>query len=111
MVIMTRRRLILPEDLPLPVEAGEAEPSDTRRRRRVVSPTRDATRASSPDGVSSLREVERQQIIQALSRTNGVQARAAALLGITPRQLAYRLRKYAIVRAFQFADEARAAEA
>jgi Nif-specific regulatory protein len=111
MVIMTRRRLILPEDLPLPVEAGEAEPSDTRRRRRVVSPARDATRASSPDGVSSLREVERQQIIQALSRTNGVQARAAALLGITPRQLAYRLRKYAIVRAFQFADEARAAEA
>jgi Nif-specific regulatory protein len=111
MVIMTRRRLILPEDLPLPVEAGEAEPSDTRRRRRVVSPTRDATRASSPDGVSSLREVERQQIIQALSRTNGVQARAAALLGITPRQLAYRLRKYAIVRAFQFADEARAVEA
>jgi transcriptional regulator with GAF, ATPase, and Fis domain len=30
----------------------------------------------------------------------GVQVKAAALLGITPRQLAYRLRQHQIVRAF-----------
>ena len=110
-VIMARRRLILPEDLPLPVEAGEAGPSDASRRRSVVPPTRDVARASPPPGVSSLREVERHQIIQALSRANGVQARAAALLGITPRQLGYRMRRYNIVRAFKIANEAHSLEA
>ncbi len=39
------------------------------------------------------------------ARADGVQARAAALLGITPRQLGYRLRKHGIVRAFQVAGE------
>ncbi len=110
-VIMARRRLILPEDLPLPVEAGEAEPSGPPRRRKVVPPTRDIARASPPSGVSSLREIERQHIIQALSRANGVQARAAALLGITPRQLGYRMRRYNIVRAFRMANEVHLLEA
>jgi Nif-specific regulatory protein len=110
-VIMTRRRLILPEDLPLPVEAGEAEFSDKRPRRRALAPTRNVLRASRPSGVSSLREVERQQIIHALSRANGVQARAATLLGITPRQLGYRLRRHNIVRAFKMANEAHSLDA
>ena len=102
-VIMARRRLILPEDLPLPVDA---EPSGAPRRRKAVLPSRDANRSWPPGGVPSLREVERQQIIQALSHANGVQARAAALLGITPRQLSYRMRRYNIVRAFKMASEA-----
>jgi Nif-specific regulatory protein len=105
-VIMTRRRLILPEDLPIPVEAGEAESSDARPRRRAAASTRNFLTASRPSGVSSLHEVERQQIIHALSRANGVQARAATLLGITPRQLGYRLRRHNIVRAFKMANEA-----
>lgn len=50
--------------------------------------------------------LEQQQIIRALARANGIQAKAAALLGITPRQLGYRLRKYGIVRAFQVPGEA-----
>jgi Nif-specific regulatory protein len=49
--------------------------------------------------------VEREQIIQALARADGVQARAATLLGITPRQLGYRLGKHGIVRGFQVAGE------
>ena len=102
-VIMARRRLILPEDLPLPVEL---EPSGASRRRKAVLPSRDANRPGPHGVVSSLREVERQQIIQALSHANGVQARAAALLGITPRQLGYRLRRYNIVRTFKMASEA-----
>ena len=69
-------------------------------------PSRDANRPGPHGVVSSLREVERQQIIQALSHANGVQARAAALLGITPRQLGYRLRRYNIVRTFKMASEA-----
>jgi transcriptional regulator with GAF, ATPase, and Fis domain len=40
-----------------------------------------------------------------------VQARAAELLGITPRQLAYRLRKHGIVRGFRMATDRYALEA
>ncbi len=105
MVIMTRRRLVLREDLPLPVEAGDADASDEPRRRRMVSPVPDSIRESPPGGVSSLRDMERHHVIQALSRANGVQARAAVLLGITPRQLGYRMRRYGIVRSFKMTGE------
>jgi transcriptional regulator with GAF, ATPase, and Fis domain len=49
----------------------------------------------------SLRDTERHQILQALTQAEGVQVKAAAVLGITPRQLAYRLRRHQIVRSFQ----------
>jgi Nif-specific regulatory protein len=105
MVIMTRRRLVLPEDLPLPVETASDEPEEAQRR---PAPARGRTPVNGPAaaGFSNLRDLERQQVIQALAQANGVQARAAALLGITPRQLAYRLRKYGIVRGFRLANEA-----
>ncbi|MDH3602594.1 MAG: hypothetical protein OEU26_23520 [Candidatus Tectomicrobia bacterium] len=38
--------------------------------------------------------MERQRLVEALQRSGGVQTRAASLLGITPRQLGYRLKKY-----------------
>jgi Nif-specific regulatory protein len=107
MVIMTRRRLVLPEDLPLPIEVAPDEPKEGRARPTAV---RSRTTGSPAVGFSSLRDVERQQIIRAW-RGRGVQARAAALLGITPRQLAYRLRRYGIVRAFRLAGEVHALEA
>lgn len=107
MVIMTRRRLVLPEDLPLPVETASDEPEEAQRR---PAPARGRTPVNGPAaaGFSNLQDLERQQVIQALVQANGVQARAAALLGITPRQLAYRLRKYGIVRGFRLANEAHA---
>jgi len=107
MVIMTRRRLVLPEDLPLPVETASDEPDETQPR---PAPARGRSPANGPAtvGFSNLRELERQQVIRALAQAHGVQARAAALLGITPRQLGYRIRKYGIVRAFRMANEARA---
>jgi Nif-specific regulatory protein len=108
MVIMTRRRLVLPEDLPLPIEVAPDEPKEGRARPAAV---RSRTTGSPAVGFSSLRDVEREQIIRALARADGVQARAAALLGITPRQLGYRLRRYGIVRAFRLAGEAHALEA
>ena len=98
LVIMSRRRLILPEDLVLPAEnehdraqAASARPH-TRHRPAATDPGLAL--------VSNLRDAERQQILRALSQADGVQVKAAALLGITPRQLAYRLRRHAIVRAF-----------
>jgi Nif-specific regulatory protein len=98
LVIMSRRRLILPEDLLLPVnpEGGHVE--------RVTTPAKARSKsASTPSArsLSSLRDTERHQILQALTQAEGVQVKAAAVLGITPRQLAYRLRRHQIVRSFQ----------
>jgi Nif-specific regulatory protein len=41
-------------------------------------------------------DIERQRVVEALQRCGGVQTRAASILGITPRQLGYRLKKYSI---------------
>jgi transcriptional regulator with GAF, ATPase, and Fis domain len=98
MVIMTRRRILLPEDLPLQLQpAADDSPEASLRppqpsRRRLAAPGA---------AVPTLRAMEREQVVKALTQSGGIQARAAALLGITPRQFAYRLRKYGIVRGFQ----------
>jgi Nif-specific regulatory protein len=44
----------------------------------------------------SLAEFEKNQIRQALERNNGVQSRAAAELGITLRQIGYKIKKYGL---------------
>ena len=50
-----------------------------------------------PEGSEpTLEEIERTRIHRALQRTGGVQARAARLLNMTPRKLAYRIRKYGL---------------
>ncbi|MBI2454791.1 MAG: nif-specific transcriptional activator NifA [candidate division NC10 bacterium] len=110
MVVMSRRRLVLPEDLPLSLEAAQDEP-EAARARPVAALGSDPGGRSSPVGLSSLRDLERQQIVRALARADGVQAKAAALLGITPRQLAYRLRRYGIIRSFQVPGAPHAREA
>jgi Nif-specific regulatory protein len=103
MVIMSRRGLILPEDLPLPIETPVEEPKEPPRP-SVVTPMRTGNGRSATPPLATLRDMEREQVIHALARAGGVQAKAAALLGITPRQLAYRLRRHRIVRSFQISE-------
>ena len=43
-----------------------------------------------------IERLERHRIVVALKQSKGVQQKASVALGITPRQLAYRIRKYAI---------------
>ena len=45
---------------------------------------------------NQVQQLELRQIIQALKDAGGVQQRASRILGITPRQLGYRIRKYNI---------------
>lgn len=54
-----------------------------------------------PDTWKGLRELERELVMRALRENGGVQARAAARLGITPRQLAYKMQKYRIIKEFR----------
>lgn len=47
---------------------------------------------------STLEETERLRMLAALEKTGWVQAKAARLLGITPRQIGYKIRKYDLKR-------------
>lgn len=51
-----------------------------------------------PEDAAELRDMERQQVISALERHGWVQSRAARELGLTLRQIGYRIRKYGLTR-------------
>ncbi|MGE3537515.1 MAG: sigma-54 interaction domain-containing protein [Candidatus Tectimicrobiota bacterium] len=95
MVVMARREIIAPEDVPLPVnrympplQMPALQPLATR----LPTPA-ESTAATLPKAVA---DIERERLLEALRRSGGVQTRAAAFLGITPRQLGYKLKKYHI---------------
>ena len=43
-----------------------------------------------------IREIEKEEILRALSETDWVMARAARMLGITERMIGYKIKKYGI---------------
>jgi Nif-specific regulatory protein len=86
MVVMARRDIVAPEDVPLPTGGERASQAAV-----VVSARPEA--ASLPKTIA---DIERERLLEALQRCGGIQTRAAALLGLTPRQLGYKMRKYHI---------------
>ncbi len=64
-------------------------PSAHPERSAVLSPSKD-------DAESKGTSTERDQVVDALTRAGHVQARAARLLGMSVRQLRYRIAKYGI---------------
>jgi Nif-specific regulatory protein len=70
----------------LPRSRPPAEPLDA-----MPDPAIDDIDVTSEAGIA-----ERDRIIQAMERSGWVQAKAARLLGLTPRQIGYALKKYAI---------------
>ena len=62
------------------------------------SRTREDPPAPDPEGEGSLREMERRKVVEALQRNHWVQKRAARELGITPRQMRYRVKKFGLER-------------
>ena len=59
-----------------------------------------------PEDAAELRDMERQQVISALERHGWVQSRAARELGLTLRQIGYRIRKYGLARDEDVPDDA-----
>ena len=53
------------------------------------------------DTWKGIREFEREMVVRALKETGGIQVKAAARLGITPRQLAYKMQRYRIIKEFK----------
>jgi Nif-specific regulatory protein len=97
LVVLAHRNLVLPEDLPQVITAAAAVAGPGGRGPGERRGPRDA---GGEMGGTRLRDMEREAILAALDRAGGVQARAAEYLGITPRQIRYRLRKFGIVRRY-----------
>jgi Nif-specific regulatory protein len=87
MVVMARRDVIAPEDVPLRGNLYRPAPP----------PMLSLSEPSALTLPKAVADIERERLVDALRRSGGVQTRAAALLGITPRQLGYKLKKYHIV--------------
>jgi len=84
--IMARGSVIVPDDLPEPIrftssggEHGAGETSDTNEPRVLVG---------------DMEEIQRRAILEALEKTGGNKTQAAKLLGISRRNLIYKLRSY-----------------
>jgi Nif-specific regulatory protein len=82
LVVMSRVKVITPSDLPFNIR-------DYTLRAKYASQIKDAL-------PSTIEDIEKAKILDAIKRTGGIQAKAARLLGITPRQIGYKIKKYNI---------------
>lgn len=87
LVIMAERDVIMKEDLPFNVSLNRPE---------TIPVSCDSVVCNHDNLGSEVERLERRHILQALKENNGVQQRASRALGITPRQLGYRIKKYGI---------------
>ena len=62
----------------------------------VQEQTKVSVKSSRDSLPKNLEQIEREQIVSTLEKCGWVQARAARLLGMTPRQIAYKMQKYKI---------------
>jgi Nif-specific regulatory protein len=78
--------------MPAPAEAARAA------REAAAAPAAPPSSAPAPDRSlkAGVEQIEREQILAALERCGWVQARAARLLGITPRMIGYKIKKYGL---------------
>ncbi len=96
LVIMADAEVVRMVDLPSYMLAEpEAAPS-LPRPTTPLSPAGDPAPLSFPQAGKSLQDLERQQVEDALRRHGWVQARAARELGLTQRQIGYRIKKFAL---------------
>ncbi|HLF86607.1 MAG TPA: helix-turn-helix domain-containing protein, partial [Nitrospiria bacterium] len=81
-VVMAKGDQITPKDLlyHLSIDAGSVKPET----------------GATTTLTGKIKDIEKDQIIAALKKTGWIRARAAKLLGITPRQIGYKINKYNI---------------
>ncbi len=86
LVVMAENDTILMEDLPANFKSSPVEGAPPGFH---ASPLEDSMS-------EEVEQFEKREIIRALRKNNFVKQRASRMLGITPRQLSYRIKKYAI---------------
>jgi Nif-specific regulatory protein len=80
LVVMSNGKFIKPSDLPINLRLSSTKGVLVKRSLKT-----------------GIQDIERECIIQALEETGWVQSKAARKLGITPRQIGYKMKKYAII--------------
>jgi Nif-specific regulatory protein len=80
MVVMSREKVVNANDLPLNI-----------REHSLRTHYEGTLKEALP---SAIGDIERRRILDALEKSGGVQARAARILGITSRQIGYKMKKY-----------------
>jgi len=83
LVLLTREPMITPQEIDALAHLLDLPKEPAKR-----------PAASPPSLPRTVRELERAEVVSALERTGWVKARAARRLGLTPRQLSYRVKKY-----------------
>ena len=110
LVVMARKGVITASDVVetlalFPVHSSGSAPVDAKGapsdpglapRDPIPSPRGSSVHEINADLPDTIREIERERIVKALERSGGVKTRAALALGITTRQLVYRMEKYGI---------------
>jgi Nif-specific regulatory protein len=86
LVIMAEKDTISEEDLPFNFSANAP----------ACSPAMHIQPCAQDNLNNEVERLERRHIVKALKESSGVQQRASRVLGITPRQLGYRIKKYGI---------------
>jgi len=81
LIVLAEGEVITPEDLPVHIRSGVQ---------------RFSNRSEGSSLEEEIKELEKRRIENALRSCNYNQARAARLLGITPRQIGYKIKKYKI---------------
>ena len=83
--VMSKGKTVTANDLPLNIK-------DRTLKARYAALAKDAL-------PSAIEDIEKTKILDALKRTGWVQSKAARLLGITSRQIGYKIKKYSIQEA------------
>jgi Nif-specific regulatory protein len=89
----------LQPQIPLPVIPSPSSPVKQQSKSVVSEPFNAASGAESSDADASssgASGAERERLIEAMEKAGWVQAKAARLLGLTPRQIGYALKKHGI---------------
>ncbi len=86
MIVMAKNELIMTEDVPITIDTNIMDSKSEMSALYGQAKTLD----------HSIEDMEREKIIEALKRSGYVQAKAARQLGITSRQIGYKMKKYGI---------------
>ena len=86
MIVMAKNDLIMTEDVPITIDTNSIDNSSDVSDLYGQAKTLDHT----------IENMERERILEALKRSGYVQAKAARQLGITSRQIGYKIKKYGI---------------
>ncbi|MFI5293765.1 MAG: nif-specific transcriptional activator NifA [Thermodesulfovibrionales bacterium] len=82
LVVMSSRKVIALSDLPLTIRDQPIKAARTVLMKNALP--------------AAVADIEKEKIADALKKTGWVQAKAARLLGITPRQIGYKMKRYRI---------------